>query len=412
MGKSNLVTSSKDHVSAYFCIFLLFLTSMELWIAWDGREVYIDFFVGLVLLFLIKKNHIKLNTERKNVFLFIILFLSYVFLKLSDRNAAGIVGGLMGYLFPVSLIFFLNDDERVKCLNYIVKWFAILMIPAMLTYLLCQTVGLPSLGTLKVSDNPYQGDWYLCKNNYIFCTTYALKETARFNGPFNEPGHLGMMAAFLLFADGYKFQKRSTWVIMLALLMTVSLSGYVLAFVGYMFTKYNKGEFKLKFIVLFLLFIFASFLFATFYNAGENIINEKIIARLEPDEETGIAGNNRVFGDIHLYFLSMFSNTRLLLFGYDRETMDWLASTGSRGTGMEMYIVQHGIIGVILSFSFYFFFFLFKKPKKVAALYLFFVFLLLLQRSYWYWASWLICYLYGFTSWKIESRKTKCKKVA
>ena len=392
--------SSKDHIAVYFCIFILFLTSMEIWIAWNGRGVYIDFFVGLCLLLLIKRNHINLSIGKKKRILLFFLLISYFYLKMGNRNVAGLIGGFVGYVLPVSLLVSLNNDERGKCLRYIVKWFAILMIPSMLTYILCQTIGLPSLGTLKVSDNPYQPNWYLFKANYFFCTTYTLKETTRFNGPFNEPGHLGMMAAFLLFADGYKFQKRSTWVILLAILMTVSLSGYVLAFLGYLFVKYYKGEIKLKFIITFLILVLLIYLFATFYNAGNNIINERIIARLEPDEEKGIVGNNRVFGEIHLYFLRMFSNMRLLLFGYSRETIDYLVSTGSRGTGMEMYIVQYGIIGVILSLSFYFVAFLYHRPKKAAALFFSFVFLLLLQRSYWYWFSWIICYLYGFASWK------------
>jgi hypothetical protein len=390
---------SKDHVSVYFCIFILFLTSMELWIAWAGRDVYIDFFVGLCLSFLIKVNHIKLNMNQKNIFAFLFLFISVVFLKWSNITEKRIIGEVMGYLLPVSLIIFLNDKDRVKCLKYIVKWFAILMVPAIITYILCQTVGLPSLGTIQVNNNDIQADWYLLKENYFFCTMYTLKETARFNGPFNEPGHLGMMSAFLLFADGFKFYKKSTWIILLALFMTLSLSGYVLAFAGFLFSKYYNGKIKMKIMIPFLIFIVVGYLFSVYYNDGENIINEKIISRLEYDEERGIVGNNRVQEDVHLYFLSMLSDSYLLMFGYDYEKVHQWAYEGSRGTGMEMFIVRFGIVGFILSLSFYLVCFLYDRPKKAAALFLTFVFLTLLQRSYWYWASWLICYLYGFTLW-------------
>lgn len=396
---------SKDHVSVYFCIFILFLTSMDLWIAWSGRGVYIDFFVGLCLYFLIKKNHIALNFENKNVIVFFFLIISVIFLKLDGKNEAGIIGEMMGYLFPCSLIIFLNDNDRVKCLNYIVKWFAILMVPAIITYILCQTVGLPSLGTIKVSNNDIQSDWYLLKENYFFCTMYAIKETDRFNGPFNEPGHLGMMSAFLLFADGFKFHKKSTWIILLSLLMTFSLSGYVLAFVGFLFLKNYNGKIKLKVMLPLLIFIVVGYLFSVYYNDGDNIVNEKIISRFEYDEERGIVGNNRLRGDIHLYFLSLLSHPDLLLFGYDYETVRRWAYEGSRGTGIEMFIVRFGIVGFVLSLSFYLVCFLYDRPKKAAALYLTFVFLMLLQRSYWYWASWLICYLYGFTSWKKNPNK-------
>lgn len=396
---AKIIAYNKDHVAVYFCIFVLFLTSMELWIAWNGRAVYINAFIGFVLWALIWKEGIKLNTDNRNLVILLSLFFSFTCLNLIYKNVSGIIGGLFGYMLPISCLVLLNERDQRKCLNYIVKWFAILMIPAMITYLLCQTVGLPSLGTLKLSNNPYLPDWYLYKENYLFCTMYALKETVRFNGPFNEPGHLGMMSAFLLFADGFNFKKKSTWIILLALLVTLSLSGYVLAFVGYMFTRYYQKKMKLKFIILFLVAVLVGYLFANFYNGGDNVINERIVSRLEPDEEKGIAGNNRVRGDIHLYFLKMFNDTKLLLFGYDRETMAWLAENGSVGTGMEMYMVSFGLIGVILSIFFYFVVFFYRNDKKAASLFLTFVILMLLQRSYWYWFSWIICYLYGLSSW-------------
>ena len=393
------IAYNKDHVAVYFCIFILFLTSMGIWVGWNGRELYIDAFIGFVLWGLIRKEHIKLNKEKKNVIILLSLFFSYAYLKFANFNMFGVIGGVIGYIFPVTFLVLLNEDDKKKCLKYIVKWFAILMVPAMITYLLCQTIGLPSFGKLQVSDSPYLPQWYLNKENYIFCTMYALKETERFNGPFNEPGHLGMMAAFLLFADGFNFKKKSTWIILLALLVTLSLSGYVLAFVGYMFTRYYQKKMKLKFIILFLVAVLVGYLFANFYNGGDNVINERIVSRLEPDEEKGIAGNNRVQGDIHLYFLTMFSDTKLILFGYDKETMDYLLSTESRGNGMEMYMVSFGLIGVILSIFFYFVVFFYRNDKKAASLFLTFVILMLLQRSYWYWFSWIICYLYGLSSW-------------
>ena len=248
------ILRSKDHVSAYFCIFMLFLTSMDLWIAWAGRDVYIDSFVGFCLYFLIKNNNIKLNFEQKNVVFFFFLFVSVVLFKMSQKSDARIVGEMIGYVFPISLIIFLNDNDRVRCLRYIVKWFSILMVPAMITYILCQTVKLPSLGTIMVNNNDIQADYYLYKENYFFCTMYALRETERFNGPFNEPGHLGMMAAFLLFADRFNFNKKSTWIILLSLLMTLSLSGYILAFMGFLFTRYNENRIKLKWLFPFLIF--------------------------------------------------------------------------------------------------------------------------------------------------------------
>ena len=384
-------TRHKEPTALYFCIFCQFVISMGMWIGWDGRAPYLQFLFFVFSIILIRAGHVRLNNDRRNI-------LTWLFFSIASICLYGLsVGRSFSSLFPAFIIILLNDDDRICCFKYIFKWFAILMIPSIIAWLMYLFVGFPSRGKIWVNREGVQNLSYLLRNNHIFLITYALKETTRFNGYFIEPGHLGMMGAFLLFADGFNFKKRASWVILLCVVLSISLSGFVLSFMGYLFVKYERKEIRLKFIIIFGILIIAFYLFSTLYNGGDNYLNERIISRLEPDEEKGIEGNNRVFGQIDLYFATMFNDWHLILFGYDKETIQALAQTGSRGTGMEMFMVSHGLIGIILSIFPYLVYYFYTKGKQFVIFSFVFILLLLLQRSYWYWFSWIICYIYGIS---------------
>lgn len=393
LGKNMVQTRTrhKEPRALYFCIFCQFVISMGMWIGWDGRAPYLQFLFFVFSIILIRAGHVRLNNDRRNI-------LTWLFFSIASICLYGLsVGRSFSSLFPAFIIILLNDDDRICCFKYIFKWFAILMVPSIIAWLIYLSVGLPSIGKIWFDRKSDQPLWYLLHNNHVFLITYALKETTRFCGYFLEPGHLGMMGAFLLFADGFNFKKISSWIILLCVVLTFSLTGFVLSFLGYLFVKYERKKIRLKFIIFFGILITAFYLFSTLYNGGDNYLNEKIISRLEPDEERGIAGNNRVHGEIDLYFATMFTDWHLILFGYDKETIQALAQTGSRGTGMEMFMVSHGLIGIILSIFPYLVYYFYTKGKQFVIFSFVFILLLLLQRSYWYWFSWIICYIYGIS---------------
>lgn len=382
----------KEPTALYFCMFCQFVISMGMWIGWDGVAPYLQILFFVFSIILIRLGCVRLNNDKRN--LLTCLAFSIAFIWLFGVS----IKFILSFLFPVYIIILLNDDDRICCLEYITKWFAILMIPSIIAWLLFISVGLPSIGKIWfTTDETLHEPWYVIRENHVFLITYALRETDRFNGYFVEPGHLGMMAAFLLFADGFHLKKRSSWVILLCVVLSLSLTGFVLSFLGYLFVKYERKEISLKFIIFVGILIFAFYLFSTLYNGGDNYLSERIISRLEPNEEKGIAGNNRVIGEIDLYFATMFNDWHLILFGYDKETIEALAQTGSRGTGMEMFMVSHGLIGLILSISPYLVYYFFTRDKKSVIFSFVFILLLLLQRSYWFWSSWIICYIYGIS---------------
>ncbi len=388
-------TTDRVPIGFYVCIFIFFLNSMGLWIGWAGRDKWIDLVtLALILLSLYNYYYIKFDFCTRNFLLTFVLFVSSI-----------IYTKEFGFRLLLNFIIYfiiccLNSKYQIQCLHYVFKWFAWLMLPGILVYFLVQAGLMASFGTLNTIDNVLHSFYdtsYTVRSNYIFyCAAdgYGI----RFNGPFVEPGHLGMMSAFLLYADGFDFKKKETWIVLLALFMTISLSGYVLVFFAYLFFKYEKYEIQAQFIVIFLIFVFFIYLVGMFYNGGDNLLNEMIFSRLEYDEEKGFSGNNRVFGQIDLYYAAMFNNTHTLLYGYDKEIIEYLAWNNSRGTGFVMSMVTRGIIGTIAGIIFYVIYCLYKKNKRTAVLFLVFVLMLYWQRSYSFWFSWIICFVFGISN--------------
>lgn len=385
----------QHHTALYFCIFVEFLVSMQLWIGWMRRSIIIYLFFAFIMGILILQQKIRLDFCRRNVISALFFVVAY-FLHIGEL---GIINAL-GFGFSTFIIILLNEEDRVECWNYIFKWFAYLMIPSIILFILYRTVGLPSLGTIRFSNSADISTDYLIRNNFIFYNTpvnVSLEGWNRFNGPFNEPGHLGMMTAFMLLVDGYDLKKKTTWIMILSLLLTMSLAGYVLGVIGYLFARYELGKFKLKYLFTISFLIAIIFMFGTYYRGGDNIVNELLVSRFEYDENTGIVGNHRASTRYYLIFSSMAYDRELLLNGVGADTVAELHSAGHAGTGYVAWMVEFGLIGLIQAFLFYIVYLLFNDNKKDTFLLLLFVALMFMQRSYPYWFAWVICYTYGIS---------------
>lgn len=95
-----------------------------------------------------------------------------------------------------------------------------------------------------------------------------------------------------------------------------------------------------------LLFIF---LFVTYYwNNGNNAVNEKVINRLELDEDKGIAGNNRqdINAAIEFYY---FMESNSFLWGYGIENYNENRSVSEYdASSVVEFMMRYGALGTVL----------------------------------------------------------------
>lgn len=371
-----------------------FLLSMKLWLGWEGRERKLYMLIGLAAFIVMTSGHIKFSFSKINIITFLLVFIAHFFYGYKPSI-------FMPFFFlHYFIIICLNDKDKIGVLRFITQWYGYLLIPGLIIYILLSIIDLPYFGIQRATEVSWAltNDYGVCKNYIFYMQSTFGDYLTRYNGPFLEPGHVGMMCAFLLFVNQFNFKRKGMWCILTGLLFTLSLAGYVLLFIGYLLHIYYQGKITIKHLICYVLLFFTIYIFGMYYNSGDNILYEKIFSRLEYDEEKGFTGNNRVFGMIDLYYVAMWTDLKTLLWGYPADFMDWLAMRGSRGAGYIMSMCRYGLVGTGLSISFYIIYTIMTKYRKYAICCLIFVLLMFWQRSYPLWSSWIICFTYGIIS--------------
>jgi len=386
-----------------FFVFLLFLVSMQLWIGWGHKAVLMSICGILTIICGYSCNMYKFS--KKYVIAVLILYVSYLFVSTGIKSRT-IFSQIPSFLIPIICVLCVRDAYKKQILMLITKWYAIILIPSAIIYFINNIVHLPSLGIIYHDNLNYGGF-----ENYLFYVHRMIGGGNRFNGPFLEPGHLGMISAFVLMANNFKLKNTYNLIILASVILSLSLAGYMLALIGYILCAYNEGKKHAGKLIIFAAFVVAFVLVAQNYNGGDNIINEKILSRFESDEERGIAGNNRASLNVMILFENALNDNNLLLYGYDREYQRQNEELFTSSNGLVFFIVRHGIVGVLIVFLFYAYLAIKAKNRKYALSFLLFVILCFLQRTYFYWIPWILCFDYaivdnGFLK-KIKSTRIK-----
>lgn len=384
-----------------FMLFMLFLISMEFWIGWNGRKPIMLAIIGVLTLLAKFLEHVPFKYSNRNLIL-CLMFYGAFYVTNIQYGPRILLTQLPTQFIPIVCVLFLRDDFKKTVLDYITKWFAYLMLIALAIYFILFVVPLPDAGIIEFGEESRYGQY----ENYIFCVKSLENEGGllRFSGPFVEPGHLGMMCAFLLMANHFNFFNKWNIVLSISLVASFSLAGFALAIVGYLLSMFNKGRLSIYQISLALLILFLGYNGGKYYNMGDNIINEKVLSRLEYDEDKGFIGNNRNTNAIDLYYLAMLTDSHTLMWGYSEKGLRALRDWEKIGVGYRHFMVFHGLFGLIWVFAFYVFSLFWAKDKRFCTAFLIFVIVSFWQRSYALWFSWIICFHYACVAQDIEKK--------
>lgn len=300
---------------------------------------------------------------------------------------------LLEYL-PVLILIQLPYALMKDLLRFCTKFYAILLIPSLLLYFATLFVQLPSLGNFVYgSYPPFQNYFFFIK------TTYDTGFLVRFNAFFMEPGHQSILSTFLIFANRFRFKEfKLLIVLVVSVIFSFSLAGYILLFLGYIFMKLDSW---IK--AIFIASIAAvGVTIAINFNNGENALNDLIISRLEYDEEKGIKGNNRAVSNTDFEFQQALKKGRVM-----KGTKEWVNMELVQGAGFKRYILNYGIIGIILILCLYIALIPSKPDYRYTISYLLLLAMCFMQRSYPMWYSWLFPYVMGIYLAKYE--KMSCE---
>lgn len=373
---------------------------MRCWIGFDGRSTM--YFYALPFLLLLLQFSKKLNFIIHRRAIIFALMLYMVRLYFSYKAAGSIkINGIVNQAFlPISVLMILSiiDGQKEILLQYIIKWLGYIFIIGIAIHLITSFVHLPSFGIIKThyGGEIYGPDCY----NYLFCikpVTAAHNGLFRFSGPFIEPGDIGCVCSFLLYAAKFNFRRyQNLKYILLAILVSLSLGGYILTAIAFAFCmlaqKRRSGKSILGFSSLFL----AIYLFGIYYNGGDNIINTAIISRIQETELNSDATNGRTTMVKMTYYLDMFNHPEILLTGYDAKTVSFINEEGNGlGSGFTNIVIEGGLLGLLGMLLPYFYLSITSNNKRYSLLLFALLLVLINNRCDLFWLAYIMCYSYG-----------------
>ena len=255
----------------------------------------------------------------------------------------------------IPLVVMMQDKKNASShLNFIVKVLAVILVPGILIHIYGLVAGLPPSIPLE---HPFS-DRYLFFNYFFYIADVSamMQGKSRFCSIFLEPAFLATICVGLLYANEFKFKKRENLILLIGLILTFSLLGYICFFAAYVYYLYSTGSHK-NIVPRFLLFfalLGMGYVFAITYNNGKNMVNNSIVERLAPDEEKGIAGYNRNSEIVdNIYYDMMLSGELLSGIGSARLASYFPNEDVTGNAGWKLFVVTHGIICSILFFIVY-----------------------------------------------------------
>ena len=361
--------------SYMFLVFLLFLDSMYPWYMWENNLAKITSlltFLFSAILFVFDRNKIVLTNKKIGLILCVTSALLWHCI---------VSGGLSLILYYVSwiILILLKDEYKCKLLQFITKWFAVLLLISLLFYI-------AFLFGISISPSfiEYQGR-YPTWNYYLFTLPVDQFEFFRFKSIFMEPGHLTMGLVPLIVANRFNLKNIYVLILFISELFTFSLAGYITLFIGYLLINFSIRS--LKYLVMGLAFIAIS-LFALERVGLSEIIDKYLWSRLEY-QNGDISGNNRTTLEFDMVYEGVMNSSYKWT---GRSDVDVLAFGGN--SGYKKYIVTEGVIGLGLALIIYLYHFLVYR-KYLIGVFTLVLLLLLFQNSYPFWFAVMSMYILG-----------------
>ena len=365
----------------YITMLFLFIHSMYPWFTFEYENVYLS--LGALGITAFVGFQTKIFQRTKSSIIVSILFLCLYLWLSKYSNIYGTLELIIQWLI-LCYIVSLKYEYKIQLIDFITKWFAILMSISLGAYILFLS-GVSFPGTIV----EYQQ--YFMDNHYFFLQ----KELFRFQSVFLEPGHMTMGLAPLLFINKYNLKNRYVLILFIAQMLSLSLAGYMMMMIGYsvlfLFDKQSKKS-KLISVLLSVILICSVAIFMQ--NSFENNVFDDLIFRRMEFDNGHFVGDNRSSVYLDRQFEDVVSSSDILTGRYFNSEMS------EKGVaGYKKFIVQFGLIGcVLLILSFFSTYkLLIYKFRRNAFLLVIMILLLLLQNAYPTWWCIVIATICGTT---------------
>lgn len=374
-------------------ILLLCLLSMNFFYFNFGESPIVKFLLAIVVLLTLP---VKIESTNK-IFCFTIVFIFFLY-KFFRLINVGLFMDLL-IIFPVVL---LSDSVKINSLNFITKSFAIIIGVSLVAWFLY------FLGIVQTHSIMEIRGYTLEVCPFFLKSVSRVSLFPRFQGLFMEPGQLGMICAFLIYANNYNFRSKYLIVILLSLVFSFSLAAYLLFLVGFFFHIFSLNNTKKVIIYTVFFIVLFAILFVLLSRYEDTFVYQLIIKRLINNSGGDFVNSNRY----QQYFLSFYNNKMsdfwTMLFGMGLEVN---VTDFPNNSGAKIFFIRLGYIGALLLLLAYY---SIQREYKSKACFLFLVLYVVafVQRPYaeWY-VEWILFILAmpvlkGYSSKMIDDSKT------
>ncbi|MGC8823781.1 MAG: hypothetical protein ACP5PZ_04190 [Bacteroidales bacterium] len=330
---------------------------MYAWFLWDFNIPVILFSFIVTFIFIVVHKEYCQNNIKLLVPLFILLIFELYTVR--DEKIFSFISAILR-AFIIGSVLFLNDDFKKKILSFITNSVAILLLISIVAWILF-LIGVP----LPHKYTTFQNGKYAYENYYFFLYNLKLQVffLPRFSSVFPEPGNLAIVTIALILANNFKVNNWSGLILLMATFLSFSLAGYVLLLIAFIMHVifFSKKPLRNSFFTLLAISVFVVF-FKT-YQSGQNPVNMLILERLK-FEDNGIAGNNRTTFIFDEYFNKIVHSSDIIT-GIGAKAFASMYGVFGRGVaGIKVFMVMHGILGVLLILLLYSIILIFYPTKS------------------------------------------------
>ena len=331
-----------------FMLFLLICWGGHAWFTWSldelpGYTSIVPLVVIALIAFLYKRIYgITVNADSKFKLLYLVFFVASCF------PSWGITTPIIAFLRLYPVMVLLNDVGGIEYhISFVSKILATVLIPGIVFHLFIITTGI-EIPSIPIQFGDLETNYSYLFWNYGFMIRHIdfAQDEFRFQSVFLEPGYMGTLLSFLLYALRYDVKKWYVQVILVALALSFSLAGYVTSAIGYTLYLFSQGL-SSKRIVWATIFFCTIYIGSVSYNNGDNFVNNLIIERLQYDSEKGISGNNRFSDYTEVLFYDALVSGQLFLGKENIDTEDLF------GAGYMRFLLTNGIFSALMYLLFY-----------------------------------------------------------
>lgn len=286
------------------------------------------------------------------------------------NDAKRFVEYIFRHFICTSLVILLLSEEKASLVKIFINFYAGVLLFSTIIYVLV-ILGMP-IYSYQVSINDPYYSWGFSNSLFLILPITSFP-FPRFQSIFLEPGHLGMISSLMLYMIRYNMRSWQGIIIFLSSLLSMSLAAYMLLFLGMVIYKLSFGN-LLKTITFLLMILMTCTMAYNFF--PNSYFSQAILLRLEYDEDKGFKGNNRISEDFEYYYNNKFYKTEHVLLGIGGDNISTISGEGGNSS-YKVFIVQYGILGLVVLSVFFFVIVWYSKSSFVRGL------LLLYVASFW-----------------------------